>query len=239
MIGIRSGIALRAVCIMCVCMGDTHLLGVSRTDHERHQLKSESNMYQIMEQKQGRGENAEMVLIKRVSKGVSTDAKGKISGMFPLKSVSGKPLPCLKIVLSDGSEDHYFSVRWSNYNEQVDLSPGTIRLVRTDIGTPLMVYIKDAVSNRILNDRNGRKMIDYVEMAQRYDSHFDPKNGWTYGENQPRVETTEEMFATEDIDRANELLEARFGADLANDVMSLLVDHDLFHSFMPAELATA
>lgn len=239
MIGIRSGIALLTLCIVCVCMGDTHLMGVSRSDHERHQLEPETNMYQIMEQKQGRGENAEMVLIKRVSKGVSTDAKGKISGMFPLKSVSGKPLPCLKVILSDGSEDHSFSVRWSNYNEQVDLSPGTFRLVRTDIGTPLMIYIKDAVSNRVLNDRSGRKMIDYVEMAQRYDSHFDPKNGWTYGENQARVETTEEMFATDDIDRANELLEARFGPDLANDVMSLFVDHDLFRSFMPAELMTA
>ena len=81
--------------------------------------------YYIDEQKDGRGEDAEMVLIKQVKKGVSTDAKGKIAGMFPLKSVGGKQLPCLKVVVSNGSPDHRFEVRCPTTTNNVATTPAS------------------------------------------------------------------------------------------------------------------
>ena len=239
--GFARSLSLMVVCLMCCGMAisqDTYLLSVK----DNHLLEPENSMYSIVLQKDGRGDAAEMVPIKKVSKAVSTDkATGKVAGMFPLKSAvfnkeTGKfnPLPCLKVVLSDGRDDHLFAVTWSNHKETIAEAPGKIKLVRTDRGQPLMLFVKDIINNRTVKDRNGRECIDYVEMAQRFGSHFDPKDGWTWGKKQPFQETKEDMFDTEDIDTALTLLSKRFGDDLANEVIGLIVDHDLFRKFTPS-----
>ena len=217
------------VLAVAMCIGDTHLLGVMTTNTEPETIMN----YTIQEQTEGRGEDKEIVLIKRVGMVPSIDKKTNELSFVRLKSAKGNPLPCLKIVLSDGRPDHMFNFMWSNHAEQHDeTSPGTFKLVRVDLGVPLMKYIKDVMNNRIVLDRNGRKMIDYVAMAQDYDSHYDPKTGWTFGPNQPMEKTTEVMWETADIERANELLEMRFGEDLTSEMVCLLMDHELFRKFL-------
>lgn len=202
--------------------------------------------YFIDEQKDGRGEDAEMVLIKQVKKGVSTDAKGKIAGMFPLKSVSGKQLPCLKVVVSNGSPDHRFEVRWSNYYEQRGDNPGKFKLVRIDNEQPLFFYQLDHGSNRKMIDRRtGKPMIDFVRMATEYGSEpimsegkYPKVIGWNFGEKQAYVSEPTEFWETESLDDADAKLAERFGESLATEIMELFVSHELYHEFY-GEVAVA
>lgn len=201
--------------------------------------------YYIDEQKDGRGEDAEMVLIKEVKKGVSTDSAGKISGMFPLKSVSGKQLPCLKVVVSNGDDDHRFEVRWSNYYEQRGTNPGKFKLVFVKAKQPIFHYQHDSGNNRkIIDKRTGKPCIDFVRMATEYgsepimsDGKYPKVIGWNFGEKQAYTNETEEMWEAETLDGAEANLTVRFGESLAADIMCLFVDHDLFHSFYSEAVA--
>lgn len=203
--------------------------------------------YFIEEQKDGRGEDAEMVLIKQIKKGVSTDTNGKISGMFPLKSVSGKQLPCLKVVVSNGSTDHRFEIRWSNYYEQKSEDPGKFKLVRIDNEQPIIFYQEDCETKRKINDsRTGKPMVDYVRMAQEFGTEAVFSEGkfpkfvrWEFGPKQGYVSKTTEMWETETMDRAEELLTKQFGEELATEAMELFVTHELFNEFYQSELAAA
>jgi len=203
------------------------------------------NGYYIEEQKDGRGEDAEMVLIKEVKKGVSTDkATGKIAGMFPLKSVSGKQLPCLKVIVSNGDDDHKFEVRWSNYYEQRGTNPGKFKLVFVKKEQPIILYQHDTNNRKVIDRRTGKPMIDYVEMAVKYgsepiwsDAKYPKVIGWNYGERQAYESQTEEMWEEESLDGAEASLTKRFGESLAADIMCLFVDHALFHSFYSEAVA--
>jgi len=198
-------------------------------------------MYNIDEQKDGRGEDAEMVLIKQVKRGVATDkSTGKIGGMFPLKSVNGNQLPCLKVKLSSpefpGSR---FEVRWSNYYEQFGNSPGKFKLVRVDIGQPLFLWEHDINGRKIVNKRTGKNQIDFVGMAMRFgsepiwsDEKYPKVLGWEFGQSQPFSETTVDMFECESFDHAETLLTDRFGESLTTEILMLFVTQELFCEFV-------
>ena len=146
--------------------------------------------YKIVEQKDGKGDAAEMVLIKAVKKGVTTDSAGKIKGMFPLKSVSGGQLPCLKVVLSNGDDDHRLEVRWSNYYEQNGTNPGKFKLVFVKAKQPIFHYQHDSGNGRkVINRRTNQPCIDFVRMATEYgsepimsDGKYPKIIGWNFGE---------------------------------------------------------
>jgi hypothetical protein len=233
-------VALCALSIVALtlCLGDTHLLGVMTTTP----FEPETNMYTIQEQTEGRGEDKEIVLIKRIGMAPSVDKVTGELGFVRLKSAKGNPLPCLKIILSDGRPDHTFEFIWSNHAENKDeSSPGKYKLRRTDNGIPLMLYVKDVINGRKIKDRNGKDVLDFVAMAQQWDSHYDVKNGWTYGENHPLEKSIEEFWDTCNIETANENLQQKFGDIIAADIMCLLMDHELFQKFVlyPAESLAA
>ena len=156
----------------------------------------------------------EEVLIKEIGMGVNIDkTTGQKAGMFPLKSAKGNPLPCLKVKISDGSTDHRFEIRWSNYYEEMDENvPGKFTLVRVDLGKPLFLYVTNHDTNRKVMHK-GNPCIDYVEVAKRWGSHYTPESGWVYGENHPRTEETMLIAESQCIEFLNVVIEM-FGEDL-------------------------
>ena len=200
-------------------------------------------MYHIVEQSEGRGDNKKAVLIKVVTRGVTTE-NGKVSGMFPLKSAKGNPLPCLKVVLEDPAQsDHHFEVRWSNYHEQVSDSPGKFRLVRIDHHNPEIIYQTEN-GRKILDPIYRSPLIDYIEMAKRYGTEAtwsDDKKpkflGWVWGQKQVFLDAPIDMAETELLDMAEHILTERFGDELANAVLTLFVEHPLFHKFYESSFA--
>ena len=200
-------------------------------------------MYHIVEQSEGRGDNKKAVLIKVVTRGVTTE-NGKVSGMFPLKSAKGNPLPCLKVVLEDPAQsDHHFEVRWSNYHEQVSDSPGKFRLVRIDHHNPDILYQTEN-GRKVLDPIYRSPLVDYIEMAKRYGTEAtwsDDKKpkflGWVWGQKQVFLDAPIDMAETELLDMAEHILTERFGDELANAVLTLFVEHPLFHKFYESSFA--
>ena len=195
--------------------------------------------YYIEEQKDGKGDNAQMVLIKQVKKGVSTDGAGKISGMFPLKSISGKQLPCLKVVVANGAGDHRFEVRWSNYYEQKGLNPGKFKLVHVANEQPVILYQLNDNNRKVIDRRTGKPMIDFVEMSKKFgsepimsDDKYPRVTGWEFGERQAYTQETADVWESGMFEVAHSQLVERFGKELADDIMLQFVENDLFASFI-------
>lgn len=200
--------------------------------------------YFIEEQKDGKGDKAEMVLIKQVKRGINTDDAGKINGMFPLKSVSGKQLPCLKVVVSNGMGDHRFEVRWSNYYEQKSLNPGKFKLVHVSNEQPVILYQLDQNNRKVIDRRTGKPMIDFVEMSKKFGSEpifsedkYPKLMGWNFGERQAYTNETSDVWESGMFEMAHKQLVERFGKELADDIMLQFMEHELFASFIDEEVA--
>jgi hypothetical protein len=210
--------------------------------------------YSIVEQTEGKGEEAEVVLIKQVKRGASTDKAGKVSGFFPLlagfyeKNDDGKmvraQLPCLKVILSNGDDDHHFEVRWSNYYGQSGLNPGKFKLVYVATKRPLFFYEHDISNNRKLVDkRTGNPIIDFVKMATEYGSEpimsegrWPKVIGWNFGDKQAFVKETDDMWECETFDETERKLTERFGKELANEILMLFVEHEVFNKWINEEV---
>lgn len=186
--------------------------------------------YEIEMQEQGE----ELVACKQIKMGVSTDKQtGQKKGMFPLKSINGDPLPCLKVRLSNGDADHRFELRWSNYYETMGSEcPGKFKLVRVDLTKPLMLYVTDQGNGRKLMHKN-RPVIDHVAMAMRFGSHYDHETlSWTWGDNQPFEQGTEEMWESSNLDTVIAEMTSRFGEELAEEAILAVCNHALFQEFL-------
>lgn len=185
----------------------------------------------------------EVVPIKVVTKGVGEDKSGNKS-CFPLKNVKGKPLPCLKVKISNGDTDHRFEVRWSNYYDEFSDNPGKFKLVKINVGQPKLLYVTDGDTGRKLM-RNGNPVIDYMAMLTQYGTEAVGeyrgnrfiRTGWEFGKNQPFEETVTELAETQLVDGITEILTEQFGEELAVEVTTLFVEHPLFFQFFTAAVA--
>ena len=195
--------------------------------------------YAIELQKDGRGEDAEMVRIKTVAKAVTTDKKtGKPNGMFPLKAHDGKTaLPCLKVKVGNGDESLHFAVMWSNYYLGHDLNcPGKFKVVKIETGKPLMLYVTDLMHGRKLKHKMNDQ-IDYVGMALKFGSTYE--NGvWNWGEDQAFEEKRTDICDSETVDGTLAMLANLFGDELAIEILSEFASHDLLQEYVAEPDAT-
>jgi hypothetical protein len=194
-------------------------------------------MYTIAEQQDGK----EVVMIKAITKCLTND-----KSFFRLKSAvtnreTGKrnDLPCLRVVLTNGSTDHRFEVRWSNYYEQNGMDSGKFKLVRVDTGKPVFLLMKDINNRTVVDKRTGKPVIDFTAMAMRFGSEpvwsDDTRPvilGWEFGKNQPFEEHQELMFECETLDKTYDKLCRRFGSELSNEILELFITHKVFAEFV-------
>jgi hypothetical protein len=190
-------------------------------------------------------------------------ARGKEGSEEDIKVVSAIPgkdggggfrlhFPCLSVHVTapgDNYELEYFAITWSNYHErgcadkpqsnggpQYGENPGTFKLKRVQM-KPEMIHVKsNGRKMTYSNARNpaGMARLDYVEMAVKWNSHYDMTDGWDFGPNHP-MERTEEIVADcGSIDGIEAELTKRFG-DFAVNILELFVEHELFAKFIQTE----
>ncbi len=197
--------------------------------------------YSIEPQKEGIGENAKTVLCKKIGMVIGKDGKSGAKTMFPLKSAvynkaTGKynPLPCLRVKLTNGAEDHYFNVMWSNYNEtKGPEGGGKFKLVAVELGKPMMLFVKDLMHGRAMMHRMN-KQIDYVGMSIEYGSTFE-LGEWTWGPNQPFEEKRSDVWESANLESAVLQLSDDFGDAVACEVMEQIIAHSEYQRFVDAK----
>lgn len=187
-------------------------------------------------------------------------ARGKEGSEEEIKVVSRIPgskggkgfqlhFPCLSVHVTsptDKYETEHWVITWSNYHERgkADKSPtqggpqrglhaGNFKLKRWQM-KPEMIHVTSngrKMTYTRAKAPGGLPMLDYCEMAKRWNSHYEMGTGWDFGEKHP-MERTEEVCADcSTIDSIEEALKARFG-DFGEQILELFVTHELFGEFI-------
>lgn len=168
--------------------------------------------------------------------------------------------PCLSVHVTgpqDNYETEHYCITWSNYHErdikvkgkvvksyrdkphheggpQRTPNPGTFKIKRIQ-KKPEMLVITDNGNGRKMSFKRaafpgGKPMLDYCEMAFRWNTTFDIADGWDYGKDHPMVRTEEEIADSATLDGIASALEKRFG-EFGDTILFLFVNHDLFNEF--------
>ena len=135
-------------------------------------------------------------------------------------------------------------VTWSHFYHDVKLgpnkgqpitseNPGKFKLRRVELVRPF-IYERDSVTNRIVTDRKGKPMFDFVRMASEWGTEASlegRKLVWSYGPDHPMVEETMHEVEFETIEGLHAELTNQFGEELANDVCLNIVGHELYQTY--------
>jgi hypothetical protein len=169
-------------------------------------------MYQIVMQEEGRGDNRREVKIKKIQRTPPTE---KAPFGFRIK------FPCLKVIVArvgENSEKRHFAITWSNYTETMSYNPGRFKTKLIEF-TQSVQYVTDSVTGRKIKDRKGNYIIDYVAMA-------------LHGSDETFTFATKWEKSAETMKVFHEQLVERFGRSLAEEVLDLFLNHDLYQYFM-------
>lgn len=158
--------------------------------------------------------------------------------------------PCLSVHVlgpQDNHETEYYCITWSNYHErgcpedaQHGENPGQFKIKRIEM-KPDMIQVMDGNRKMVVKRAafpGGIPHLDYCEMATRWQTHYDAKDGWTYGPNHPMERTEEILTDSATLNGIDSALKERFG-EFGDEILCLFVNHDLFNEYCQQEMRQA
>ena len=181
-------------------------------------------MYTIVPQFEGRGEKKTEVLVKRLTKIPGKKVEGQ-QQFLPIN------FPLLKIIIESNRDNcgEQYVLTWSNFTKETKKDAGKFTLKRFEI-KPIIIYEKN-INGRVMT-MNGKKVVDYMTMAMKYFTFLNDDRTLSFGKYHPMEKTIVWEQSFETLDMAEEKMIQYFGNDIADNALSLIVEHELYVNHM-------